>query len=237
MIYALSASDFRDITSGTSTGSPHISATAGYDRVTGRGSPIANKVVADLAGGTVVTPPATVAGLSVNAPSSAVAGTSFSVVVTAVDSTGAAFPSFTGTVSFSSSDILAGLPSSYTFTSADRGTHTFTFVLKTAGTDSVLATSGTLSGSDSVAVTPAAASKLAFSQQPASTTAGSIASASSRFASSMTYGNFETKRRQATKDRPCRCRPARSPARRRRPSAAAPRRSPTCRSPPPAPTR
>ena len=176
MIYSLSASDFRDITSGTSTGSPHIAASAGYDRVTGRGSPIANKVVADLAGGTIAAPTPTAAGFSVNAPSTSVAGTSFSVVVSAVDQTGAAFPSFTGTVSFSSSDVLAGLPSSYTFTAADRGTHTFTVTLKTAGADSVTATSGALSGSDSIAVTPAAASTLAFGQQPTSNTAGSTLS-------------------------------------------------------------
>ena len=191
MIYSLSASDFRDITSGTSTGSPRISATAGYDRVTGRGSPIANKVVADLAGGTIVAPAPTAAGFTVNAPLSAVAGTSFSVVVSAVDQTGAAFPSFTGTVSFSSSDVLAGLPSSYTFTAADKGTHTFTFVLKSAGADSVVATSGSLSGSDSVVVTPAAASKLAFSQQPASTTAGTTLSVITVRVLD-TYGNLET---------------------------------------------
>jgi hypothetical protein len=191
MIYSLSASDFRDITSGTSTGSPHISATAGYDRVTGRGSPIANKVVADLAGGTIAAPTPTVAGLSVNAPSAAVAGTSFSLVVSAVDSTGATFSSFTGTVSFSSSDVLAGLPPAYTFTAADKGTHTFTFILKTAGADSVSATSGTLSGSDSIAVTPAAASKLVFSQQPTSTTAGSTLSTIIVRVLD-TYGNLET---------------------------------------------
>ena len=39
------ASDFHDITSGTSTGSPEYSAGAGYDLVTGRGTPVANLVV------------------------------------------------------------------------------------------------------------------------------------------------------------------------------------------------
>ena len=178
MIYALSASDFHDITSGASTGSPHISAAAGYDRVTGRGSPIANKVVADLVGAAIAPPAPSAAGFTLSAPLTSVAGNSISVVVTALGSNGAAFPSFLGSVSLSSSDVLAGLPASYTFTAADKGTHTFTVTLDTAGADSITATSGStvLSGSDNVTVSPAAASKLAFSQQPSSTTAGSTLS-------------------------------------------------------------
>ena len=56
MLYALPSSDFHDITSGTSTGSPNYSAGTGYDLVTGLGSPIANLVVNDLVG-PVSTPP------------------------------------------------------------------------------------------------------------------------------------------------------------------------------------
>src|SRR5262249_8924170 len=44
------AVDFHDITSGTSRGVPNYSAGAGFDVVTGRGSPYANRVVADLVG-------------------------------------------------------------------------------------------------------------------------------------------------------------------------------------------
>ncbi len=60
MLYSLSSSDFHDITSGSSTGSPSYSAGPGYDLVTGRGTPVANRVVSDLVGssGTVVIPPA-----------------------------------------------------------------------------------------------------------------------------------------------------------------------------------
>jgi hypothetical protein len=47
-LYGLSAGDFHDVTSGTSTGSPNYSAGPGYDLVTGRGSPAADRVVADL---------------------------------------------------------------------------------------------------------------------------------------------------------------------------------------------
>ena len=51
MLYQLPASDFHDITSGSNGG---YSAGAGYDLVTGRGSPVANLIVAGLVG----TPPA-----------------------------------------------------------------------------------------------------------------------------------------------------------------------------------
>lgn len=47
-LYKLAASDFHDVTSGSSSGSPNYSAAAGYDLVTGRGTPIANRVIADL---------------------------------------------------------------------------------------------------------------------------------------------------------------------------------------------
>jgi subtilase family serine protease len=53
-IYQASAADFHDVTSGSNGG---YSATAGYDEVTGRGSPIGNLLVSALAGssGTTVT--------------------------------------------------------------------------------------------------------------------------------------------------------------------------------------
>jgi hypothetical protein len=47
-LYQLPAGDFHDITTGTSTGTPQYSAGPGYDLVTGRGSPVANLVVAGL---------------------------------------------------------------------------------------------------------------------------------------------------------------------------------------------
>ena len=47
-IYALNAGDFHDVTTGGSTGSPSYTAAAGYDLVTGRGTPVANLVIADL---------------------------------------------------------------------------------------------------------------------------------------------------------------------------------------------
>jgi subtilase family serine protease len=49
-MYSLPGSDFHDITSGTSTGTPNYTAAPGYDLVTGLGSPVANQLVDDLAG-------------------------------------------------------------------------------------------------------------------------------------------------------------------------------------------
>src|SRR5262249_38092572 len=60
-IYTLSGPNFHDITTGSSTGQPIFSAGPGYDLVTGRGSPFANRVVADLVGAAP-----RVAGVAVN---------------------------------------------------------------------------------------------------------------------------------------------------------------------------
>jgi Subtilase family len=56
-IYTLPAQDFHDVTTGSSTGQPPLSAGPGYDLVTGRGSPFANRVVADLVGAPGNRPP------------------------------------------------------------------------------------------------------------------------------------------------------------------------------------
>jgi hypothetical protein len=50
MLYAMSAGDFHDITSGNSDGSPRYFAAAGYDLVTGLGTPRADLVVNSLTG-------------------------------------------------------------------------------------------------------------------------------------------------------------------------------------------
>ncbi len=94
--------------------------------------------------------------------SSTTAGTALQVTVTALDSVGQVVPSFTGTVHFTSTDGAAALPSDYTFTAADKGVHTFTIILKTAGTQRLTVTdpysgiTGTLPG---IMVIPAAASQ------------------------------------------------------------------------------
>ena len=61
--------DFHDITSGTSTGSPHYTAGPGYDYVTGMGSPIANLVIGSF-DGTLPASPAAPTNLAASAVSS-----------------------------------------------------------------------------------------------------------------------------------------------------------------------
>src|SRR5205085_12166409 len=102
-------------------------------------------------------------GISINAvgislrvsgfPSPTLAGTPANFTVTAVDALGNIVPSYSGTVAFASSSQSATLPSAYTFTSSDQGTHTFSATLNMTGTQSLTAVdvtqvgfSGTQSG-------------------------------------------------------------------------------------------
>ena len=94
-------------------------------------------------------------------PGSVIAGTTESITVMAVDSNGNQATGYTGTVHFTSSDGQAVLPADSSLT---KGTGTFNFTLKTAGTQSVTVNdtgnpdhSGTESG---ITVTPAAATQL-----------------------------------------------------------------------------
>ena len=171
ILYA-NPTDFHDITSGTSLGTPPYSAGPGYDYVTGMGSPIANMIVGSLVG----TSTASYDKLVLAAPTAETAGKSFSLTVTAQNSSGKTDTGYTGTIQFTSSDAQAVLPANYTFTAADAGKHTFTFTLETAGSQSITATntttsaiSGTLSG---ISVNPASASQLVLSGLPSSTTVG-----------------------------------------------------------------
>jgi hypothetical protein len=135
-----------------------------------------------------VTP--TASKFTVSAPAASTAGDTFDVTVSVIDTLGAVMPGYTSTVHFSSSDVQAGLPADYTFTTADAGVHTFTVTLKGAGSDFLSATEvgGTVTGGAFVDVAPAAASGL--------TLAGSGGSIG--FARPITivahdpYGNFTT---------------------------------------------
>ena len=87
-------------------------------------------VVAGL--GLVAAPSASATGwrhLALRAPASVVAGVPFDVTVTVVTGTGRPAQAYRGTVRFATDDALVrALPAAYTFTRADRGTHTFTGV-------------------------------------------------------------------------------------------------------------
>jgi hypothetical protein len=181
--------EFHDVTGGTSTGSPNYTAGPGYDYVTGLGSPVANLVVQSLDG--TVSAPAD--KLTIASPTSVTAGTTFNVTVTAQASGVTTDPGYLGTVTFGSSDVQAGLPSTYTFTAADKGSHNFAVTLKTAGTQSITTTdqntraSATASG---IVVSPAAASKLVLTGLPSTSTVG--ASATFTVTARDPYGNVAT---------------------------------------------
>lgn len=97
---------------------------------------------------------------AIAAPTSVVIGAQFNFTVTAQDSSNQVVTSYASTVAFMSSDATAGLPASYTFVAADKGSHTFTAKFDALGQQSIKAldtTNGTptsgISGSTSVTVT------------------------------------------------------------------------------------
>ena len=81
--------------------------------------------------------------------------------MTARTASGAIDTRYTGTIQMSSVDPQASFPSSYQFTTADAGVHTFTVTLNTAGIQSIIATdiaNPSISGTESnITVKPAAA--------------------------------------------------------------------------------
>jgi hypothetical protein len=192
MLYGLPASDFHDVTSGTTDGSPKYTASAGYDLATGRGTPIANLVVAGLVGSTSTN---SVHFTLSPSTTSATAGTSFSLTVTAVNSNGTTDTTYTGAVHVSSSDPLAGLPANYTFTASNKGVETFTVTLKTAGSDTLTVTdtsNSSITGTTTVAVKAGAASKLVFAQQPSGGSPGVTLSPAVTVDVEDAYGNVLT---------------------------------------------
>ena len=187
-----SPGDFHDITSGTSTGTPHYSAGPGYDYVTGMGSPIANDVVASFDGANSTPTPSDTLVLS--ATTAETAGTAFTLTVTAKQSGGTTDTGFLGTIAFTSSDVQAGLPANFTFTAADQGTYSFSVTLKTAGSQSITATessvsnvTGTLAG---ISVSPAAASQFLITSISPTAIAGT--SESGTITVEDPYGNVAT---------------------------------------------
>ena len=153
--------DFHDITSGTSTGNPEYTAGPGFDYVTGLGTPMVNMVVGSLDGSTSTTPPDT---MIVSAPSSATAGTSFTYTVTAENASANVDTGFTGTIRFASTDSkIQGLPTTYTFTTANDGVASFTVTLETSGSQTITETSASGSVASTIMVSPATASKFVIS--------------------------------------------------------------------------
>jgi subtilisin family serine protease len=113
-------------------------------------------------------------------PTTVTAGTAQTFTVTAYDAYGNLATSYTGTVHFSSTDSQASLPANYTITPEEQGTFTFTATLKTAGTQSIMATdtaTATITGTESgIMVQAAAAQSLKLTGFPTAVTAGTSGS-------------------------------------------------------------
>src|SRR5205823_9928122 len=118
---------------------------------------------------------ATAASVAVSGFPATTAGAAHTFTVMARDAFGNLCAGYTGTVTFSSSDVQAGLPASYTFTAADAGVHTFSATLKTAGAQSITvkdsATSTIVGSETGIAVTAAAAARFSLSA-PSTVTQG-----------------------------------------------------------------
>ncbi len=111
-------------------------------------------------------------------PSSVTAGTPGTVTVTARDQFGNLTPAYAGTVTFASTDVgtNTALPTPYTFVpGTDAGVHTFTngVTLTTAGTQSITAADGAITGTQAgILVTPDVVATAAVTGFPATITAG-----------------------------------------------------------------
>jgi hypothetical protein len=97
----------------------------------------------------------------------ATAGNAFQVIVTALDADNRIVTGYTGSVSFTSTDLTATLPGTYKFTAADHGVHRFTIILRRAGSTDFTVHSGSATGSGSVTVAAAAANHLSVTASPA----------------------------------------------------------------------
>jgi hypothetical protein len=72
-------------------------------------------------------------------PSNATAGTPFTVKLTVLDAYGNKVKNYFGTVHFSNTAGIAGLPADYSFNSLDAGVHDFTVTLSTTGNQTLSA--------------------------------------------------------------------------------------------------
>jgi hypothetical protein len=136
---------------------------------------------------------ASASALVFTAPATIPAGTPFDVTVKAVDPFGQTAVGYRGTVHFVASN---GAMADYTFTATDAGQHTFSnLVLRQAGTLTVTGTDtadGSVTGSTTFTITPAAADHLVFLQQPSDTAAGQMISPAVVVAVVDQFGNVET---------------------------------------------
>ena len=117
-IYYAPASDFNDITQGSNGG---FSAGPGYDEVTGRGTPVAPRLVPDL----VSFGAASQLAVTAEPPSQVIAGDTFGVAVSAEAPGGEVDPSFNGTVTLAMGNDPTGAPFKTVTVTASRGVAVF----------------------------------------------------------------------------------------------------------------
>jgi autotransporter-associated beta strand protein len=143
-LYSIDAADFHDVTGGNNG----FAAGLGYDLVTGLGSPVANKLVPDLASyppSATVGNPATTVTLAVSS-NAATYGQPVAFAAT-VDGTAAGMPAPTGTVTFMDGGTALGTATLL------RGMAFFTAPSLAAGSDTITAVYGgssTFTGSTSI---------------------------------------------------------------------------------------
>jgi Tol biopolymer transport system component len=89
--------------------------------------------------------PAAATQFRITAPPSASVGAAFTITITALDAYGNVATGYRGKVHFTSTDRKATLPADYTFTSGDSGTHSFTIILRSPGSQTITATDATTS--------------------------------------------------------------------------------------------
>lgn len=122
---------------GSCTGATCGATLAGAHTVTG-----SNAGSAATASLTVI--PAAASQLILSTPASAKANTAFTTTVTLRDAYGNLATGYSGTVHFSTSDLVAqtlgGMPADYTFTAGDAGFHTFSVTLVTVGGQTITVT-------------------------------------------------------------------------------------------------
>jgi hypothetical protein len=144
--------------SGTSAGAATISATVNGNALTETAT---------------VTFEGTPSSLALTAPATAIAGEPFAITVTARDAEGQPATGYRGTVHFTSNSAGATLPSDYTFTESDNGSHQFTgLTLQNVGTWSVTVTDTTnasMTATANIDVDAATTTSLVSSRNPSST--------------------------------------------------------------------
>ena len=129
---------------------------------------------------------------AITGPTGLTAGTAGTFTLTALNADGTPNTGYSGTVQITSSDPKAVLPGNLAISG---GTGTFNVTLETAGTQSVTATdvnNSSMTGLDTgVAVSPAAASQVVFTQGPPTATAGQTLGTVQATIEDA-YGNVET---------------------------------------------